>query len=391
MALLWLAAFLTPVSCVLPTDRSHHQVPSADPQPPIKNLRMETKSKMLAWDVTGNISSIKCFKDSKNSSKGQTQKSCTFYVLPKCKASNYTVNVTTVDGKSFSTWIRYPEQEGNPGAAAQGLECQVHDVDFLTCGWKVGPEAPSDVQYSSYLENVKTENKWECPRHTANGLGIHVQCQFKGLSRFPHVQYRFLVNGNSTHSSIPCAECIMYLSHIEELSPPNMTVSCNKSHSVIEWKTRSHFYRKIEYELEIQKGTDDPYTQKAHLKTSLILSSPGVYTVKVRAMVLRYTNQKKGTSQWSAPQRIACHQDENAPLHFWLTPLLIALATLTFAGCALLLCKRYSLRQKLFPPIPHMKDPIGDGAHTENMLAWESDRAGPEECPVAKVQVLGEK
>lgn len=35
-----------------------------------------------------------------------------------------------------------------------------------------------------------------------------------------------------------------------------------------------------------------------------------------------------------------CQQDGKAPLHSWLTPLLIALAALPFAGCALLLCKR---------------------------------------------------
>lgn len=48
----------------------------------------------------------------------------------------------------------FASPEGSPGAAARGLKCWVHDVDFLTCSWEVGMEAPSDIQYHGYLEAV---------------------------------------------------------------------------------------------------------------------------------------------------------------------------------------------------------------------------------------------
>lgn len=347
---------------------------------------MQTRSKTLSWDVTGNVSNIECSKNSNSPTKAQNNHSCKFHVLPKCELSNYTVTVTMANGESFSTWMQYPVQEGSPGAAARGLKCWVHDVDFLTCSWEVGTEAPSDVQYHAYLEAVTRTEKWECPRYSANELGTHIQCHFKDISAFANVQYRFLVNGTSTESRIPCSEFIAYLSHIEVLSPPNMTVSCNKSHSVMEWKMSSLFYNMFQYELEIQKGTDRPYVHREDSKTSFVLSNPGAYTVRIRARVMFYQS-----SPWSATQSVVCHREEDADLHFWLTPLVIALVTLLFVGCALFLCKRYSVLQKLFPPIPHLKDPLSNNTHSERMLAWESDRAGQEECPVAKVQVLGEK
>lgn len=49
----------------------------------------------------------------------------------------------------------FAHPEGEPESAARHLECQVHDVHLLTCGWQVGRAAPRDVQYHLYLENVK--------------------------------------------------------------------------------------------------------------------------------------------------------------------------------------------------------------------------------------------
>ncbi|XP_023380944.1 interleukin-3 receptor subunit alpha-like, partial [Pteropus vampyrus] len=197
----------------------------------------------------------------------------------------------------FSTWIQYPEQEGEPGSAAQHLECWVHDVHVLTCSWQVGREAPRDVQYHLYLENVNTEQRWQCPQYTANDQGTHVQCRFGNISGFASTQYRLLVNGTSKDSRIRCSELVTPLSYIEKLSAPNMTTSCNKSDSIMEWKMSSHLNTNFKYELEIQKGTDAPYIQKVW-KTSFVLSSPRVYTARIRAVV-----SDLPPGQWSAPQR----------------------------------------------------------------------------------------
>ncbi|XP_039702956.1 interleukin-3 receptor subunit alpha [Pteropus medius] len=284
----------------------------------------------------------------------------------------------------FSTWIQYPEQEGEPGSAAQHLECWVHDVHVLTCSWQVGREAPRDVQYHLYLENVNTEQRWQCPQYTANDQGTHVQCRFGNISGFASTQYRLLVNGTSKDSRIRCSELVTPLSYIENLSAPNMTASCNKSDSIMEWKMSSHLNTNFKYELEIQKGTDAPYIQKVW-KTSFVLSSPRVYTARIRALV-----SDLPPGQWSAPQRFVCDHEEDARLHFWVIPSVTAVATLLTVGLAVLLWKRCSLQRKLFPPIPRTKNPLSDDTQDEKMMNWEGSRAGQEECPVADVQVLGE-
>ncbi|ELK09013.1 Interleukin-3 receptor subunit alpha [Pteropus alecto] len=185
--------------------------------------------------------------------QARNHRHCKFYVLMKCEASNYTVHVTLRDGSVFSTWIQYLEQEGEPGSAAEHLDCWVHDVHVLTCSWQVGREAPRDVQYHLYLENVNTEQRWPCPQYTANDQGTYVQCRFGNISGFASTQYRLLVNGTSKDSRIRCSELVTPLSYIEKLTAPNMTGSCNESDSIMEWKMSSHLNTNFNYELEIQK------------------------------------------------------------------------------------------------------------------------------------------
>nr|XP_037842185.1 interleukin-3 receptor subunit alpha [Chlorocebus sabaeus] len=49
---------------------------------------------------------------------------------------------------------------------------------------------------------------------------------------------------------------------------------------------------------------------------------------------------------------------------------------------------RYLVMQRLFPPIPHMKDPIGDTFQHDKLVVWEAGKAGLEECLVLEVQVV---
>ncbi|XP_014651002.1 PREDICTED: interleukin-3 receptor subunit alpha [Ceratotherium simum simum] len=451
MAFLWLAVFLMPVSCLLHTDQ--------DANSPIKNLRMEPRSRRLTWDLNGNVTEIKCVENPNYPIKAKNNRYCEFRALPSCKAKNYTVNVTS--GQSFSTSILYPEQEGKPGAAAENLKCWVHDVDFLTCSWTVGREAPSDVQYRLYVEDLKTHEEWQCARYRADERGTHTWCHFDDVSRFSDHFYRFLVNGTSRGSRIPCSEIFEELSEIgsldflqgpgetpsrqeayfksmsrkliltcfahtsvffprlERLSPPNVTGWCNKTYALMEWRTSSHFTRRFNYELQIQMGTDPAYTtqvsapvlpeygigkcklaifitahpaaptcQTLHVlkKNFFVLSNPGTYTVQIRTQSF-FT---KILSEWSDPKRFVCDPEkEGAGLRVWLTASLTALGTLLALGLLLLLCRRYSVTQKLFPPIPRMKDHITD--HLQNkLMVWEAGKASREECPVAEVQVLGE-
>ncbi|XP_024905531.1 interleukin-3 receptor subunit alpha [Pteropus alecto] len=363
----------------------------------------------------------------------------------KCEASNYTVHVTLRDGSVFSTWIQYLEQEGEPGSAAEHLDCWVHDVHVLTCSWQVGREAPRDVQYHLYLENApghgprliakralgyrSTEQRWPCPQYTANDQGTYVQCRFGNISGFASTQYRLLVNGTSKDSRIRCSELVTPLSYIEKLTAPNMTGSCNESDSIMEWKMSSHLNTNFNYELEIQKGTDAPYIQKVSVpcpgrpehregdeprvselalpspqsqtllptevwKTSFVLSSPRVYTARIRALV-----SDLPPGQWSAPQRFVLVLAVRRPqdprrLQCCPFPLRHCGPRRSRLGlrptCRNFSSRRCSVQHKLFPPIPRTKNPLSDDTQDEKMINWEGSRAGQEECPVADVQVLGE-
>ncbi|KAM8750130.1 interleukin-3 receptor subunit alpha-like [Rhynchonycteris naso] len=110
-----------------------------------------------------------------------------------------------------------------------------------------------------------------------------------------------------------------------------------------------------------------------------LLFNPGTFTVSIRALTSRTVGQ------WSAPQRFVCGREEGARLQVWLTASLIALSALLTVGPGVLLCRRYL--PKLFPPIPHMKDPIGDNFQTEKMTLWEASSL-TQDCPVAEVQVV---
>uniref|UniRef100_A0A452UY90 Interleukin-3 receptor subunit alpha n=1 Tax=Ursus maritimus TaxID=29073 RepID=A0A452UY90_URSMA len=288
MALLWLAVCLTSsVSGLLQTEE--------DPDSPIKNLRMEPGEKRLTWDLHGNVSEIMCFINSKFITKAiNNNRYCQFQVLSSCEVKNFTVSLTK--GPPFLMGIQYPLQEGNPGASAQRLDCWVHDMDFLTCSWEVGREAPSDIQYRLYRQHLWTRREQECPHYERDNRGKHVRCHFNDVPRLEK-QLQILVRGTSQRATIPCSDRTVELSEIEKLNPPNITGTCNKSYSMMEWKVSSHFNRRYEYELQIQKGSDPAYTEKLQ-ENFFALYNPGNYMARLKVKgFFRNT-----WSEWSAPQ-----------------------------------------------------------------------------------------
>ncbi|XP_046931773.1 interleukin-3 receptor subunit alpha isoform X1 [Lynx rufus] len=374
MAFLWLALCVTPACCLLHKDE--------DPEPPIKNLRMQPETRRLTWDLSGNVSDIGCFINSRLITKAVDKRYCQFRVLPSCQVTNFTVAST--GDPPFSAGILYPRPEGHPEAAAQRLGCWVHDVDFLTCSWEAGRAAPGDVQYRLYRQDLKTYEEEECPRYGVDDRGTHIRCHFDDVSGLgEHVQ--FLVKGTGKGARIPCSDLTVELAGIERLSLPNITGMCNKSYSIMEWKMSSHFNHRFTYELEIQKGSDPAYTEKAP-GSYFVLPNPGNYAVRLRA----HARFRQTWSEWSAVRRFECDLGKDTHFRDWLTSALVPLGALLALGLGVALCRRYSVLQKLFPPIPHLKDPMGDNLHSSKLVAWEASRASREDCQVAEVQVLGE-
>ncbi|XP_057573796.1 interleukin-3 receptor subunit alpha [Hippopotamus amphibius kiboko] len=372
---LLLAVLLTPVFGRRPPDQD----------PPIKSLRMDPERKRLTWELHGNVSEVTCSINAKAFTKVRNKTYCSFLNLP-CQVTNYSIQVTK--GQPFSAWILYPEEGGTPRAAAENLTCWVHDTDFLTCSWAVGREAPGDVQYHLYLENPESHRQWPCARYRRDARGTNVQCRFDDFYVFSKTQTRFLVKGTSNSSHVPCLDTMDRLAKLEVLAAPNVTSRwCNHTYSFMQWWVRSHLNNDFKYELQIQKGMNLAYKQETQ-ESFLELRNPGTYTAKVRAMDATFSYQPWGP--WSVPQHFVC-AGERARLPVWLGALLVALGTLLALGLLLLLCARFSVRQKLFPRIPHMRPPTSDNLQNGSMIAWDPDQDSQEECPVAEVQVLGER
>uniref|UniRef100_A0A667HHK4 Fibronectin type-III domain-containing protein n=1 Tax=Lynx canadensis TaxID=61383 RepID=A0A667HHK4_LYNCA len=184
-----------------------------NPEPPIKNLRMQPETRRLTWDLSGNVSDIGCFINSRLITKAVDKRYCQFRVLPSCQVTNFTVAST--GDPPFSAGILYPRPEGHPEAAAQRLGCWVHDVDFLTCSWEAGRAAPGDVQYRLYRQDLKTYEEEECPRYGVDDRGTHIRCHFDDVSGLgEHVQ--FLVKGTGKGARIPCSDLTVELAGIGE-------------------------------------------------------------------------------------------------------------------------------------------------------------------------------
>ncbi|XP_012619116.1 interleukin-3 receptor subunit alpha [Microcebus murinus] len=380
MAALWLAMLLTPACCLLPT--------GPDPNAPIKNLRMDPETKRLTWDLSGNVTRISCTRESRPPVRAVNNSYCFFAWSSPCKATNYTVTVTH---PPFSTWILFPEPGDTPGAAAENLSCRVHDVDVLTCAWAAGRAAPRDVQYELYLEDGKTLARHRCARYNTDARGTHVGCRFDDISRVSgYLQaFLFVVTGSSGAARVPCTEIFKPLCEIEKLTPPNITAECNQTHAFMEWKMLSHFNRDFNYELQIQKSAGAAAMETVNVKehTSFMLPNPGSYTVRIRVR----EEFNRLLSEWSAPRRFVCDPEEDAHTRSLRTSLLAVLGALLALLLALLVCRRFSLMQRLLPPIPRMKDPIGDDFPHDKLMPWEASREDAEEdCAVAEVQLAKE-
>ncbi|XP_032187620.1 interleukin-3 receptor subunit alpha isoform X3 [Mustela erminea] len=323
MALLWLAVLLTSASGLPRSQEDHYS--------PIKNLRIEPVERRLTWDLHGNVSEIMCFINSKFITKAVNHnRYCQFHVLPSCEVKNFSISLTK--GPPFLMGIQYPLHEGNPEAAARGLDCRVHDVDVLTCSWDVGREAPQDIQYHLYWQELTTRREYECPNYEMDPRGKLVRCHFNDVSRLPkHLQ--ILVRGTSQSAWIPCSDRTVELSEIEILNPPNITATCNKSYLMMQWEACSHFNNRFEYELQLQKGSDPAYTEKLQEKF-FELHNPKNYVVRLRAKGF----YRKSWSDWSAPRRFECDFEEDSPRPDWLLAALVLLATLLVLGLVIALC-----------------------------------------------------
>ncbi|XP_006164587.1 interleukin-3 receptor subunit alpha isoform X1 [Tupaia chinensis] len=350
-----------------------------DPNAPIRNLRVEPGTRKVTWDRHADVTGVQCRRNGRDTKSATNNNYCVYNTLSLCNTANYTVSAAS---PPFSTWVLFPEPARNPGAAARNLNCRIHDVDFLTCTWAVGAEAPRDVQYHLHLKDYETGREVSCASYQVDSRGTHVGCRWARIATAfgSSESFLFLVNGTAGRDRVPCTDMFAALEDIEILSPPNITTQCNATHAFMQWSKPSHYHDKFTYDLRIKKSTGATINETLYDVSNFRLLNPGSYSVSIRAQEVFVKSQ----SAWSAPQHFECDPEEGEQTRTWRLSLLIALGTLLAAVCTLILCKRSTLRQKIFPPIPHMKNHLGESFHNK-LMVWEAGGADLEDCPVTEV------
>ncbi|XP_040597125.1 interleukin-3 receptor subunit alpha-like isoform X3 [Mesocricetus auratus] len=300
---------------------------------------------------------------------------CRFPSLSLCHMTNISVFLPNDPGAT-ATWILFPESDPNRPAAATDLHCWLHHVDHVSCRWGRGPGAPSDVQYRMFWRDARQgrDRDRECPRYDVMGMGgARLGCTLDAV--LPTLMM-VTVTGSSGQGPVSCSDTAVDLQAAEVLTPPTLRAKCNGSDTaLVSWVMRSRFHRGFEFQLEIRKGPhselETEHTSESHFRVRI----PGSASFRVRAK----PSDIADFSAWSQVAELDCGPGGRSQVTVTTVATLVAVgAGLTALVTLLLLCRR-----RLLPPIPNLKDPMGEKAEPAELVAWEA--ALPEECEVTQV------
>lgn len=373
LAFLWGSIFLPPGHCLLlPTADQG----ASDAGAPIWNLRIDPAKRTLTWDLWSNITDVQCVRGLGATRRATGRRRCSYPFLPRCQPTNFTVRTT--GHPHFSASILYPQPGGLRGAAAEHLQCWVHDVDRVSCSWDVGPAAPRDVQYELQWEDLQTRDVRTCEAPVRDARGVHVGCAFRDVSSTSQQLQRFWVTGRSREGPVPCTEVLLALPEMERLSARNLSGACRGGRAELRWDAHSLLHSGFQYQLRTRQGSEAPQTVTTW-ENHMTVPHAGDLVVEIRVQSLDYGHW----GPWGAPRSFSCSPQTRA---VWIPALLAALTALLLATAGLFLWYRTSLTQKLFPPIPKLRDPFSDQLPCGQLVTV----AEQQECPVVAVEILGE-
>uniref|UniRef100_A0A8D2F212 Colony stimulating factor 2 receptor alpha subunit n=1 Tax=Theropithecus gelada TaxID=9565 RepID=A0A8D2F212_THEGE len=340
------------------------------------NVRFDARTMNLTWDCQENTTFNRCFLTDKKNRVVEprvTKKecSCTFHEVCLHGGVTFEVHVNTSQ-RAFQQKLLYPNS-GREGTAAQNFSCFIYNVDFMNCTWARGPTAPRDVQYFLYIQNSKRRREIQCPYYIEDS-GTHVGCHLGNLSGLTSRNY-FLVNGTSQEIGIQFFDSLLDTKKIERFNPPgNVTVRCNTTHCLVRWKQPRTYqklsYLDFQYQLDVHRKNTQPGTENLPINVSGDLenrynfpsSEPRAkHAVKIRAADVRILNW----SSWSEAAEFGSDDRNPSSVHIYV---LLILGTLV---CGLLfgfLFKRFFRIQRLFPPVPQIKDKLNDNHEVEDEL-----------------------
>nr|XP_027809879.1 granulocyte-macrophage colony-stimulating factor receptor subunit alpha-like isoform X2 [Marmota flaviventris] len=255
----------------------------ASPTPGL-DLEFDPRTMTLRWSCQENATRATCrlshreMGDIKVNAEAESCQ-CTFTRVALHRGATLKVS-TTVDGAPVQEELPF-SNPGAQGTAARNFSCAIYSAAFMNCTWAPGPAAPSDVQYSLYMRQLKANsesNETECPHYIPDS-GTHRGCHLRDISKLKYRTF-FLVNGTSRGTEIQFFDLILSTREMEQISPPdNISVQCNASHCVLQWnqpRTKTYLtYLDFQYQLGIRTQN----TERARGDNSVINVSGEVHNV----------------------------------------------------------------------------------------------------------------
>ncbi|XP_051840567.1 granulocyte-macrophage colony-stimulating factor receptor subunit alpha-like [Antechinus flavipes] len=285
---------------------------------------------------------------------------------------------------------------GGEDTAAKNFSCIVYNIYFMNCTWTVGKAAPNDVQYYLYSQNAEKKQERECTNYIKDSHKRHVGCHFDELDGFRGKAY-FLVTGSSKRIKIKnfCSEKISLFSIEKYNAPSNITVNCSKSNCLIQWqkpKTRIDIGdSEFKYMLCIQK-LGSQYTNDTEIKLPGSTKNEYVFTnfdtEKRYILKIRARHRRASWGYWSKPIEFGSSEEQKrSPIYIYI---LMVFGTIVFVLIIIFLFKRCHIMQKLFPPIPQIKDKVNICDHLDRQIIWEEFKYYPEKCEeIMTIDVMG--
>ncbi|XP_074248511.1 granulocyte-macrophage colony-stimulating factor receptor subunit alpha-like [Saimiri boliviensis] len=321
--------------------------------------------------------------------------SCTFREVTLHRGVTFEVHVQTSQGE-FQEKMPFPTSGNRPTSASQNFSCFIYNVDFMNCCWAWGPTAPCDVHYFLSIQDSKGRREIPCPYYTQDA-GTHVGCHLNNLSGLSSRNY-FLVTGTSREVGIQFFNSLLEVNKsgtlvTERSDPPgNITVTCNKTQCVVRWRQprtrqRRHFLE-FRYQLHVCRQNSQPDTENTLITIQGDLDNtcnlPSSEARAKRTVKMRTADFCILTwGPWSRPTEFGSDDGQTSSVHIYV---LLVLGTLVCALFLGFLFKRCVQMQRLFPPVPKMKDKLNDENQVEDQIIREEFPA--EEGKVYREEIL---
>uniref|UniRef100_A0A2K5Z1L2 Colony stimulating factor 2 receptor subunit alpha n=1 Tax=Mandrillus leucophaeus TaxID=9568 RepID=A0A2K5Z1L2_MANLE len=294
------------------------------------------------------------------------QCSCTFREVCLHGGVTFEVHVNTSQ-RAFQQKLLYPNS-GREGTAAQNFSCFIYNVDFMNCTWARGPTAPRDVQYFLYIQNSKRRREIQCPYYIEDS-GTHVGCHLGNLSGLTSRNY-FLVNGTSQEIGIQFFDSLLDTKKIGGNNTYDFPIVYKQP-----FPPRGR-HRSLTFFLPPKINVSGDLENRYNFPSS---EPRAKHAVKIRAADVRILNW----SSWSEAAEFGSDDRNPSSVHIYV---LLILGTLVCGLLCGFLFKRFFRIQRLFPPVPQIKDKLNDNHEVEDEIIWEEFT--PEEGKGYREEVL---